>query len=329
LDVDRLDRPAIEALEKYVRADGGLCMFVGQQTRARFVNDQLYRDGQGLFPLPLGGETQLIVDRLETGNDIEVEAHPLFEKFAGERNSFLNAVTVERYYSAAKGWETPKDAPVEVIARLRNGAPLVVERKLDAGRVVAFLTTASPTWNNWARNPSFIITALESVAYLSKRPAAEASRLVGVPIELRLDPARYQSNVRLIAPGFGESGSLSVEAAPVDGVLRAAFPETTSSGVYDVRLTTVENQPEVRLYAYNIEPAEGDLAILGRDALAERLPGVDFDYRQAADFQFAAHAQAGANLSDWLIYALVLGLVVEQLLAYSASYHPPTAKGVR
>ena len=34
--------------------------------------------------------------------------------------------------------------------------PLVVERRFGKGRVVAFLTTAAPTWNNWARvNPSF------------------------------------------------------------------------------------------------------------------------------------------------------------------------------
>ncbi len=43
------------------------------------------------------------------------------------------------------------------------------------GRVVAFLTTAAPTWNNWARNPSFVVAMQDLQAYLSQRPGA-ASR---------------------------------------------------------------------------------------------------------------------------------------------------------
>ena len=53
-NVDRLDRSAVEALERYAAAGGGVAMFVGEQTRSDFVNKELYRDGKGLFPLPLG-----------------------------------------------------------------------------------------------------------------------------------------------------------------------------------------------------------------------------------------------------------------------------------
>ena len=328
LDVDRLDQSAIDALEKYVRSGGGLGFFVGALTRARFVNDHLYRDGQGLFPLPLGGETQLLVDRLEKGADLDVSDHPIFKVFAGERNSFLNGVTIVRYYSAAKGWEPKPDSGTKIIARLRNGAPLAVERKFGAGRVVALLTTAAPTWNNWAANPTFVVTVLELQSHLAVRDALD-TRVVGAPIELQLDPARYQRSVRLLAPGLGENGSLSSEAVQGPKGLAAVFSDTSTSGVYEAQLTTTDNANEVRRFAVNVEADEGDLATVDRDRLATRLEGVRYDYRRASDFQFAPHELAGSNLSDWLLYLLVFGLIGEQLLAYSASYHPPTKEVAR
>jgi len=328
LDIDRLDQSAIDALEKYVRAGGGLGCFVGPLTRARFVNEQLYREGQGFFPLPLGGETQLLVDRLEKGADLEVADHAIFKIFAGERNSFIGGVTIGRYYSAAKGWEPKPDSGTSVIARLRNGAPLAVERKFGEGRVVAVLTTAAPLWNNWAANPTFVVTILELQSFLAARDIQD-TRVVGSPIELEMDPTRYQRSVRLLAPGLGENGSLSTDAVQGPEGLKAVFSDTSASGVYEAQLTTTDNANEVRRFAVNVEADEGDLTAVDRDRLAARLENVRYDYRRASDFQFAPHELAGSNLSDWLLYLLVIGLIGEQLLAYSASYHPPAKEGAR
>ena len=38
-----------------------------------------------------------------------------------------------------------------MLARLRNGAPLIVEQRFGQGHVVAVLTSAAPTWNNWSQ----------------------------------------------------------------------------------------------------------------------------------------------------------------------------------
>ena len=44
-------------------------------------------------------------------------------------------------------------------------------------------------------------------------------------------------------------------------------------------------------------------------------------YQQAADFQSAGETQAGYEITDLLLYVLVGLLILEQLLAWSASYH--------
>ncbi len=58
LNFERLDETEVAALEAYVRSGGGLAFFLGEQNRAEWINKNLYRDGQGLFPLPLVGVTE-------------------------------------------------------------------------------------------------------------------------------------------------------------------------------------------------------------------------------------------------------------------------------
>ena len=43
-------------------------------------------------------------------------------------------------------------------------------------------------------------------------------------------------------------------------------------------------------------------------------------------FQSARDENAGYDLSDAILYALVLLLLVEQILAWSASYHPGASR---
>jgi hypothetical protein len=332
LDVGRLDQGAIDALEKYVKQGGGLGVFVGENCRPGFYNDKLYRDGAGLFPLPLLAKTQLLVDRLEKGADLQVSDHPIFRVFAGERNSYLAAVLVDWYLSAPRRWSPDPNSTTHVLARLRNQAPLCVEKKFGEGRVVAFTTTAAPVWNNWGRNPSFVVAMLELQSYLAAPPSLDANRLVGTPIELELDPGRYQSEVRLLAPTerTGErrtqrdASTLAASAAPGEGrkTMRASFPESAASGIYELQLTTTDNKIELRRLAFNVESAEGNLATIGPEELRSKLQDIGYEYRQAGEFRVGVQDLAGTNLSQWMIYLLVALLVGEQALAYSASYHP-------
>jgi hypothetical protein len=321
-NVDRLDHAAVEALEKYVRSGGGLAVFLGPRTQAELYNQQFYRGGEGFFPLPLTSDTPLLVDRLDKGPDLEVTDHPIFRIFAGERNSHLAAVAIERFFAVPRDWKP--DVSTKVIARLRNKAPLVLERSFGDGRVVAVLTTAAPTWTNWAANPSFVITLLEMQSYLSVGKNPNVERFVGQPIELKLDPGRYKQTAVLIPPTADEAGSTPVDLALGKEGLTATLAETGTSGFYELQLTTADGAAETRGYAFNVDPAEGNLATVHDDQLSARLKGIHYDYHPVDQFSFAADDVQGSNLSDVFLYLLIAMLVGEQLLAYSASYHPST-----
>ena len=328
-NVDRLDKSAVTALEQYVAAGGGAAFFMGDLCLAKFFNDELYRGGKGIFPLPLKGPAELPIDRLETAPDAQVDKHFIFRIFAERRNTFLQTVMVQRYFAVPEDWQPSADSTVRVIARLRNGAPLAVEQAYGKGRVVAFLTSAAPTWNNWAKNPSFVVVMQDLQAYLCQRDSAGDARLVGDPLELTLDPAKYQAQFRFVTPREGSAPNATVDAAPnAAGKLSVAFNETDASGIYEVRLTRSDNSTETRRYAFNVDPAEGHLAALDKGQLAERLKGLKYDYEQAPMFQLASDEMAGYDLSEVIICALVILLVLEQILAWSASYHPRSTRAV-
>jgi hypothetical protein len=337
LNIARLDAAQISALETFVKAGGGLGIFLGEQSRAEFVNQQLYRGGQGLFPLPLSGPAELVVDRLEKSPDLEVTDHPIFAVFAGERNSFLSTVTVNRYFATEKGWSPAPDSSTKVIARLRNKAPLAVEHPFGAGRVVAILTKASPletslgSWNNWGRNnPSYVVAMLEMQSYLSAPRHADASRLVGTPLEVPLDVAKDMPQARFVVPRTASaSATLAVDATASAQGHKAVLPDTNTSGIYQAQLTGTNGLQRTLRYAYNVTPEEGDLRKLDGPQLARALAGIRYEFHEAGDIDYNPQQLAGFNLSQSLLVALIAILLGEQVLAYACSYHPTARESAR
>lgn len=329
VNIDRLDMSAVKALEKYVSSGGGVVFFMGETSQTQFYNDALHQNGKGLFPVPLKGPAELPIDRLETAPDVQIGKHFIFRVFAELRNTFLQTVMVQRYFAVDDHWSPSNESSVRVVAKLRNGAPLAVEQTYGKGRVLAFLTTAAPTWNNWARNPSFVVVLQDLLAFLSQRDSNSSALRVGEPLELSLDPGKYKPQVRFITPHDDASPSASTDATlNAEGKLRASLNDTYVSGIYESRLLKTDNSAEIRRYAYNVNSAEGDLTITSQSQLADSLKGLNYEYAQASLFQSSANELAGYDLSEIVLYILVLLLLAEQILAWSASYHPAKSRTI-
>ena len=160
-------------------------------------------------------------------------------------------------------------------------------------------------------------------AYLSQRGSDQSSRLVGAPLELTLDPAVYQPQVRFTTPQDNAGGVVDLGAAPdAEGMLEVLLTDTDQSGLYEAQLTRTSGSTETRRYALNVDPSEGDLKTLDAEQLAARLEGVPYKYEQAAALQSNADELRGYDLSEMVLYGLVLLLILEQILAWSAGYHP-------
>lgn len=333
LDVPRLADDELAALEDFVRGGGGLAIFVGAETDRTFYNDRLVNNSVGLFPVPLKLPKQLLDRGGDAMPDVEVTEHPLFRVFAGRRNDFLSLLTVDYYYAVDDGWAPAEDGATKVIARMRNGEPLVVEKHFGAGRVIAQLTRLSSgntplgPWTNWSLNPAFPVLANELVSYLASARQNDPLYLVGEDLVVNAPEDKYEPTFRFLSPGEGQARrEVVVDATPAGGNLTATLSDVATSGVYEVQLQSIQGGPERRDYAFNVPIGEGDLAIANREDLAHQLAGIQYQLHEAADMAVDGQQLAGFQLSDALLAALVVILLAEQVLAYVASYHikPPS-----
>jgi hypothetical protein len=235
-----------------------------------------------------------------------------------------------------KDWKPEADSSVKVIARLRNKAPLAIERKYGEGRVVAMLTKASPqvtslgAWNNWGReNPSYVVALLEMQSYLSASRHPDDLRLVGTPLGVPIDSIRYSPQVRFTMPREAGGAVVNVDAAATDEGHEAVLADTDSSGIYEAQLSGTDGSQHVERFAYNVVAEEGDLRKVDSTRLVAALDGVHFDFHQAGEINYNPQQLAGFNLSESMLYLLVAILIGEQFLAYACSYHPATKEGAR
>lgn len=341
LDVDRLDDVAVRNLEQYVEAGGGVAFFAGPNTNLRFYTDRLYRNGDGLYPLPLEREDSLPPPIEEGTPDLEVNDHAIFTPFLGERNPFVRWVNIERFVRPPTAWKPPTGSSVVVAAQLRGRAPLVVEGRKGNGRVVAFLTSLTPEWNNWAQDPSYIVMLLRLQSHLAADRRPLDPHVVGTPLEVNLDAGRFSEELRWVVPGAKRGARVPLERMAVregadrfesilgpGGSAGTTADSTDRSGVYEAWPRTTSGAYELRRFAVNVETEEGDLSLLDGQALLSRLTPLKAGYQLAEQFQASGGDEGGVNRSLLLMALLIALLLGEQFLAYVLSYHPPAAAAV-
>lgn len=320
LDVAGLDTAAIAALESHVRAGGAALFFCGPRTKAEAVNATLYRGGKGLFPVPLAGAVEVLpAPGPGRAPDIVVEDHPVVAVLAGQRNPLLDAVRLDRVMAVERGFDESSVQGLRRLLSLRTGGPLAVERPFGKGLVAVVLTTASPTWNTWARgNPSWVVVMLELQNHLAKSRRRADSLQVPDELIIRLDPGMDEGEVDFLVPPDG--AVVRQVAKPVDGNLEARL-RADLPGIYTARWRSLDGRERERLVAAAIDPAEGRLEHMSRDQIDRALVGIPFRYDRAESLDPASDTLAGMPLTMPLLVLLLAILVAEQLAAYAASYH--------
>ncbi len=215
----------------------------------------------------------------------------------------------------------PAGGDTLILAQLRNNDPLVLERQYGRGRVVVFLTSADASWNNWSQgNPSYVVAMLQLQAYLSYAQEESSQWYTDAPLVLTLDGSRYLPEVRFFD---ADVNLLETLQAVLDsrGVLNAVTKPMTKSGFYTAEYTTSEQQPQRRVFAVQVDPKEGDTARIDQEALANLLKDVQYELSSFSVFHYGDESLEGTQLTDFLLYFLVVWLFLEMLLATSASYH--------
>src|SRR5690606_28212201 len=154
-NVSRPDDRAVERLEQFVAAGGGVVVFLGNQVDIGRYNAVMWKDGRGLLPAPL----------LEVDGDMDDPRHvflamPKHELFAAntEEVAFMFQRTVHVGRWIASGVEPT--SPADVLLRIHDAdgpALMVAHSVAGGGRVFVIGSSADAHWTDLCIRPVFPI----------------------------------------------------------------------------------------------------------------------------------------------------------------------------
>ncbi|MFK7768574.1 MAG: BatA domain-containing protein [Mariniblastus sp.] len=338
LDVNSLDESAIENVESFADRGGGVVFFLGPKTNISAFNRSLYRDGEGIFPIELSQVKSIPELTDEKVPDISPNQHPMFAPVLDAKTSLLDLVQIKQIVQPTLGWDSNNS--VETLASVRGNKkwPLIVQKSFGKGKVIAFTTTAGPIWNNWSRNATFPPILLLMQDYLATGKYVQEERLVGLQLEIEKPSNDFTPAITLISPNGSSRSDASrlvtrskMKVSPTSaGLLRQTIGnrlpsetvrETDVPGLYDVWLRRTDSMSEVERFALNVDTSESEMALANRQALLAGLEKSQPTLVDWNEFNPEPQQKPTSSLSKLLLLLLVSVLIVEQVLAYSTSYH--------
>jgi Aerotolerance regulator N-terminal/von Willebrand factor type A domain len=324
-NVYRVGEATAELLSDFTNRGGGLAIFLGDQVDPASYNETLYKNGRGLLPAELGERTSARA----SGEHIAVSdfLHPVVAVFGGRDNPFVSKINFTQYFNctpAGMGGDADDASATVAAARViahyddPQSTPAMVERAFGSGRVMLLTSSCDQEWNDWARDPSYVVTMLELVQYLARGAGAMSDLTVGSPITLSLDPGRYDPDVLVRTPGYPAEREIPVTALPAeDGRgFKVDWLRTDRSGVYQFVMRTRSGEEEIKAVAVNLDPGEGDLSPATESDLVRAIPEMPFVYLDGLGSIGEVGSDARRELWRSVLAAAVFLLMGEQLLGW-------------
>ncbi|MDX1482141.1 MAG: BatA domain-containing protein [Woeseiaceae bacterium] len=275
-DLGSVDAGLAGTLTEFLDRGGNLLAFAGDATRAL---DVLPVSDRALAAADLGSGNSAF--REIAGID---DRHPALAKTRGwHRVRVSQSVALE------------DESDLDVLARLDNGAPFIVEERRGSGRLLLVLSGIDNRWNDLPVHAVFVSFMIEAADYLSGRPAEFGTHYVG-------------DTLSLAAAGSGQ-------VVGPDGESLVSLADT-ATGV-GVRLEnagffTVYTAGDESLVAVNVDPRESELAAIRQDVL-DRWRDATFPARDAADSAAGTVADP-LELWPWLLLLLAVFVIAESAL---------------
>lgn len=230
--------------------------------------------------------------------------HPIFESFRAPRSGDFSSA---RFYT----YRTVSAAPeAQVLARYDDGAPALLERKVGAGRVLAWTSTLDVTWNDLALKPVFLPFIHRVGATLAAYTQRPASMTVGdvLPAPAGAGSGRQSGGVPVVvAPGG--------DRVAVDGTTQVV--ELREQGFYELRAG--ERDPEPITVASNVDLIESDMRPIDPQEVTAGATGLAGGAAAAGSNTVVTNEERERSQRVWwyLLFAGLLLLTGETLLANS------------
>ena len=247
-NVDRLQGRRFTDLEKFVKDGGGLLVVAGPDIDQQWYNREFYRNGDGLYPAQIKG--------LGSVGAGENPARVLMQRFTHPATTYFNDARGGRLQDAEFRtwikWEFKEDS-VKTLFSLDRGAPLIIEKTVGRGRVIAIATSANSEWTNLPLQMVFVPLVQRLVSHLATQGAGDAAQIVGQPVRVGLKDGKGDEAFELTDPSGKvtevksrkENNGVVVETAP-----------TREPGIYELQ---PKGGGDAQRFAFNLNAAESEL----------------------------------------------------------------------
>lgn len=226
-----------ESLRNYVRSGGSVLIALGTSAARR-------------PHIPIFGASILSSSYYSSGGERFLtvgEADPTYPSVA-QADHWAD---VDFYFAVQ-----PDAANSRVVARLTDGTPLLLEKKLGEGRVLVFTSGLDNLTNDFPMHAIFVPFIEQTARYLSGMERRSGSRVVDSYFELRT-AKDLATTVEVVDPSGRRPLSLK-EAASVE-----TFP-LSQAGFYELRLANGRRE----VMGVNADRRESDLDVIPEDVLS-------------------------------------------------------------
>jgi hypothetical protein len=236
-------------------------------------------------------------------------AHPAMKDAKGfEGTKFFYAAAVDPDSGGGQA---------QVVARLADGTPLVMDKQIGEGHVLLFASGFDNLTNDLPLNPAFVAFVDQATRYLSGEERASGARVVDSYVQLR-NPVNERGGDTSKAAG----STATVDVIGPDGKRPLSLREAAAAesfqlahaGFYQIRFANGRDA----LIAVNPDPRESDLAVIPDDVL-KLWSGSAADATGAADTAGSeSTVDAAKDVSGiwwWVMLVLLIAAVAETILA--------------
>lgn len=326
-------------LRKFVSAGGGLMIFPGAHVQPDACNANLLNP-----PAPaaagaiLGARPTLLAPVGNLDDEAKFQplssidlTHPILSAFAEPGTDYFGTVRIYRYFPirlppakdlAGNSLETADRS--NVLMRLPDRTPMLVESKLGEGKILLAAFPPTPDWSNVPLKPQFVPILLRAVAHLRRSSQAEAPPAIKPhePAPVYLTERWPDAKVEVLDP-TGKPTAVSLHRSGKQMV--GAFNETERKGYYTFRVlpraaagVSGGDPQRVELgFAVNLDITGADFAMLNEAQMKETLKPMAVTYLRgsANDPGLAQELRQKREIWRTLIWVMFAVIGIEFLLA--------------
>lgn len=274
-DAGSLDREALDRLDAFVRAGGGLWLALGRNSDPQLFARDWYGDGAGLAPLALDS-LQVVAGPDDAAATIHppTRDHPATVQLANTTQLDIDEARLRQYWKFAA--QTAGQETVSALLESGSGQPLVTETFVGQGRVLVQAFPLGLEWSNVPLLKAYVVMVHDWLGYVTAPTTSRYNLEPGTAIVAAPPVELTNATAEMVTP---RGRTIPLTTADAEFAPTFRYSQTALPGMYRVRFRRGDETLAEVPYHVARDAKESELSPLApndRERLAKAF-GVQFE----------------------------------------------------